>query len=155
MTQLSSRWTRIYCFDIEPAQEVIESSVLQHLINIYRLKSNCWLELHKDVILEAIEEFTFIIDWLIISTEYLSFLLPWWIGLLLDIIHICRLFTALSLCCHLLSSCSFGLLHGWHLNLSVFFEIFSYVHEHQVPLLDVFLIIYVDFHVELEVLDSL
>jgi hypothetical protein len=76
--------------------------------------------------------------------------------LLLDIIHICRLFTALSLYCHLLSGSSFGcLLHGRHLYLSVFFEIFSYVHEHQTALLHVFLIIYVDLHVELEVLHSL
>lgn len=52
LTSLSA-WS-LNCFDIEPSQEIIQRSMLKHLIDIDLLERHSGLKLHEDIVCKGI-----------------------------------------------------------------------------------------------------
>jgi len=142
---------RINCLDIETPQEIVESGMFKHLIDIYLLESNSRLKFHVYVISHAIETIAIFI--IIYAPKDLSLVHSLSVSLFLHLIEIGGLFLPRSLFdgsfTLLFRTCLF-LLHRRDLHFCVFLEVFSYIHKHQATLRDILLIVNVNFHIELQ-----
>lgn len=128
--------------------------MLKHLIDVDFLEGYCTLELHVNMVSHGVKVFFVAI----FNTGQLSFSDPLRISLLLNVFNGVRLLgrgSLLSSFPSLLFDPHGPFFHWRDLDFSIFLHLFGYVHEHQLALLHVLIIINVNLHIELECLTAL
>jgi len=147
---LSCESLHAYRVHIKSSKEVIKRCLFKHLVNINFLEWYCWLQFHIYilrswvnifiVVISILNWYNIIFSWSLFISTFLNFFNLW------GFLATTSFYILLILRINLLRLP----FHRWNLNLCVFFQILSNIHEHKSTLLHIFLIINVNFHVELE-----